>query len=194
MTSTIASTGTTNGVNPLDVVLVFGRHGDELFQCRKRPDEAVEKGDDETALRLAQKLSDPRCQTPVFLRVARRFEEKKEPQRAVEVLRRAAQVVADDTNERGRAQALLALANAATSLDASYGFELMESAVAAFNRAEAGKKQEDESNLDSREFEQGLAALAGTDFDRARQLARAIECREASLVAQLAVCAARLSK
>lgn len=157
-------------------------------------DEAIGKGEDEAALSLARKLTDPRSRAQVFLRIAHQLQEKNESVRAVEVLRRAAQAIADDPNERGRAQALLALANAAAKPDANYGFELMEFALAALNRTGANKEWEDDSDFDPHEFEQGLAVLARTNFSRAWQLARTIEDREASFLAQLAVCTAQLSK
>jgi len=153
---------------------------------------AIDKGDYETALRLAQDLTDPRQRVLVFIQVARQFQEKKENFRAIEVLRRAAQATVGAPNKHARVRALLTVANAVASLETGYGFELMEAAVAALNQARTSKEKEEDSDLDSQEFEQGLAILAKTNFDRAWRLARTIECQEISFSAQLAVCKAGL--
>jgi hypothetical protein len=103
-----------------------------------------------------------------------------------------------------RALSLLKIASSFSAFDVVRGFEVMQTAVKAINEI-AGKQEESKraqpleasAALDKErfkgvlydsEFESTLAVLARADFDRALLLAQQLSGKDASVVAQIAVC------
>lgn len=91
---------------------------------------------------------------------------------------------------------MLIVADAAARLDPIQGFEIMKSAVAAINHADAGSKSDRNAGFDVSllNFDQGFPLLARADFERTLSLAQGIEKKEASVIVQLAVCRGVLIK
>src|SRR4030095_667380 len=105
-----------------------------------------------------------------------------------------------------RASEMLQIAGVAARVDPDRGFDDMKLAVLAINRADlAPQWQKLETSKDlktgitSRKntglamlggllFDNGFSLLARADFDRALMLAKGIELKEASALAQLSVC------
>jgi hypothetical protein len=106
-----------------------------------------------------------------------------------------------------RAQSLLTIVGSFSAVDTVRAFEVMQTAIKSINDIPAPGDQKQFANdrpqpaaaLKSAElynlnFESTLAVLAQTDFDRALLLAQQLTIKDASLIAQLAVCRGGLAR
>jgi hypothetical protein len=134
--------------------------------------------------------------------------DQKKTERAVEVVNETARLIQHLSDASSRAEDLLRLADIATRLSPAKGFEFLRSAVEGINHAEFGPHWSDQtiywktktktpeiseserevSGLEDLEFSGSLSVLARADFNKALALAQTIKMKEASLLAQLAVC------
>jgi hypothetical protein len=96
-----------------------------------------------------------------------------------------------------RAQALLSVANSFTSFDTVRAFEVMQSAIKGLNQvllaADSSAPQPANGSVYAAGLEGTLSSLARADFDRALLLAQQLNSKDASIIAQLAVCGGGLS-
>jgi hypothetical protein len=173
--------------------------------------QAIEGGDTERAYKYTSGVTDLSQHIRILQEIARKMVDKKEDDRAVEVVNESIRLIQNLSDKSGRAEALLALAGTAARLSPGKGFDVMQSAVDAINRAEFGphwtgqttykKTKLDEppqtirevNGLEDLEFSASFPILARADFSKALALAQAIRMNEASLLAQLAVCRGALS-
>lgn len=173
---------------------------------------AILKGDTDRAYRYASDVTDPDEHIRMFHDIARKLIDKKETERAMEVVNETGHLIEHLSDESTRAEDFLVLAGIASRLSPSKGFQVMRSAVEAINRADFGphwsgqttfkKAQTSDvpqavrrvSGLEWLEFGQSFPFLARADFGKALALAQAIRMKEASLLAQLAVCTGMLGK
>ena len=167
---------------------------------------AIKNGETERAYRYAGTMTDLDEQVRMFRQIIRKMIEQKETQRAVEVLNESARLIQHLSDESTRAEELLTLAGMASRLSQAKGFEVMQSAVEAINHTEFGPHWSDQtvykerksselaraerniSGLEHLEFGGGFPVLARADFSKALALAQTIKMKEASLLAQRAVC------
>lgn len=167
---------------------------------------ATERGETEQAYRYARGITDLETQVRAFQEIATKMIDKKETEKALEVVNETARLIPHLSDKSSRAEAFLILAAVATRLSAAKGFDVMQSAVEAINHAEFGPHWSDQtiytdtkasksseferevSGLERLDFSGSLLVLARADFNRALALAQTIKMKEASLLAQLAVC------
>ncbi len=165
-----------------------------LVQIARRQ---MQAGELEEAVEVARSICDLTTQVGVMVRLAGAALVAKDQTRAAELLNEAESVVSKSEASPARAQSLLSIAASFSSFDTLRAFEVTQSAVKAINAlldSTEDKAREysashisidDLSNLS---FKETLAALARTDFDRALLLAQQLSTREATVLAQLAVC------
>jgi hypothetical protein len=167
---------------------------------------AIRNGETERAYRYASEMTDLNEQIRLFQEIALSLIDKKETRRAAEVVSECARLAQHLSEETSKAAVLLSVAGIASRLNPVKGFEVLQSAVEAINRASFGPHWGEQttykvtkanerpqvisevSGLEDLEFGKCFSALARTDFDKALALAKAIRLNEASLLAQLAVC------
>ena len=132
--------------------------------------------------------------------------------RAIKMLDEAGRLAAKNDNGVEAARRLMTLAGVAASIDASRGFEEMKQAIEEFNRAGfapewekgqesgppalGGKVMTSRVNIGLSPLldDENFYRLGSADFDRALAVAQRFKMREASALAQLAVCRGALSK
>jgi hypothetical protein len=128
--------------------------------------------------------------------------EQKEFERASQILK-AAEKAIPTTSESDSAELKVNVANVAANLQPEWGFTAMKAAVDAINQVNlpntssgvSGTGPNGEINFPGRfNYESGFGILARTDFTRALRLARSFQSKEASLLAQLAICKGILRK
>ena len=171
---------------------------------------AIEKNDAETAYKYGKEIKDLQPHARVFSKLAQFFFKKKDLARAIEMINEAEQTVSKGEQGVDKIYAMITLAETATAIDRSRGFEIMKSVVDAINQsylklrtagAEAKLENEWGTEINNAErngnwlsFDECLPLLARADFDRALLLAQTIEDKELSALAQLAVCRGVLAK
>ncbi|HLG15716.1 MAG TPA: hypothetical protein VJH03_14615 [Blastocatellia bacterium] len=170
----------------------------------------LDSGDLDTAYALISELSDPRRRISMLGNLAISLLNRKENELSLQVLDEAKRLAGGATGTE-RAVELLRLADLAARLDPERGFEDVKLAVEAINQARvASQWQRIETVSDAKSgvttrtniglgsfglaFPSGFSLLARTDFDRALLLAQAVEPKEASALAQLAVCRSALGR
>ena len=151
---------------------------------------ASDKGDIDAAYRYAKEISDPYDQARALCQIALKSFEKKDVQRANELINEAEKIIAKSDPTRRKVFALLDVAAAATTINPVSGFEVANTAIGDINQAYSAKSQSSGMYLiqDSETFEKSLGMLARVDFQRAMRLALAISQSDISALAQLAVC------
>ena len=170
---------------------------------------SVSGGEIEQAYRYAVGALDVRQRAALLGRIANALIDKKDTSQALRILDEAEQLIGRAAEGRDKAQAVLTLANARARIDPVRGFENMEAAVKAFNRAAAGAGEAKPAKpsdaifsamisrmlgAEAPDFERGFSALARSDFNRALELARSLEDDHQAAPAQLAVCHSVLLK
>ncbi len=172
---------------------------------------ALAKGDTVTALQHAREMTDHQEQVAIFGAILNKLVEKNDNIAAGSLLIEAEKILLKSENTSEKAGALLSLAASATRIDSIRGFEIMKSAVDAINRAKLSANQMDQFTkaggdsgaegyvtemfgFGSGGFSHTLPALARIDFEHALMLAKAIDSKEGSVMAQLAVCRGALTR
>jgi hypothetical protein len=168
----------------------------------------IKKNEVDAALRFARGVDDMRQRASLFAKIARALLDKKDAQRAADILVEAEQAVgkADDGEEK--AHALLTITEVRSRLDPAQGFVAMEATIKAFNRADSDKGDKGRAGVvsgspslavlnsmlkpEAPSLGPSFSRLAEADFDRAMQLAQTFEKKERSVLAQLAACRAVL--
>lgn len=163
----------------------------------------------EDALALARRVVDLSLRADVIVMLANGALASRDEGRAVELLNEAATCSARAALI-DRARSLIKIAGTFAAFDDISSFETLQSAIKAIN--EAIKRQQDSKDepasaargnaartfalddLNGASLERTLAVLAKSDFDRALSLAQQLSGREASIVAQLAVCKGGLAE
>lgn len=170
---------------------------------------ALGGGDFDTAYGLIKEVSDRNQRFGMLCNLVGSLFNKKDTTRALQVLGEAEQQIRTSEDGIDKARNLLQLAGVAGRLDPKRGFEEMKVAADAINRIElAPQWQKLETVSDAKNgfssrrniglgvlfafFDNSLSQIARADFDRTLQLAQGIQMREASVLAQLAVCRAVL--
>ena len=169
----------------------------------------LSSGDFDAAYDLIKEFSDRNQRFGLLCNMVGSLTYKKETTRALQVLGEAEQQIRTSEDGIDKARNLLQLAGVAGRLDPKRGFEDMKAAVDAINRIElAPQWQKLETVSDAKNgfstrrniglgalfffLDNSLSQIARADFDRTLQLAQGIQMREASVLAQLAVCRAVL--
>ena len=168
---------------------------------------AASKGEVDAAYRYAKDLPSQSQRALIFSQLALKLLDNHDLARAIEVLNDAEKLIGKGEDGPEKARALVDIAAAMTRIDHLRGFEVMRTAVDAINRTNfdaprpTGLGAMNPSaimntalGLDSLDFDKSLPELARKDFHRALLLAQAIEKKEISVPAQLAVCRGVLSK
>jgi len=168
--------------------------------------QAIDDGDTERAYKYTSGVTDLSEHVRMLHEIAGKMVDKKETERAIEVVNESRRLIQHLSDESTRAEALLALAGTATQLSPAKGFEVLQAAVEAINRAPFGphwsgqttyketkpnerpQTHSEVNGLEDLEFSGSFPILARADFSKALALAKAIRLNEASLLAQLAVC------
>lgn len=155
----------------------------------------------EDALALARRVVDLSLRADVVVMLANGALASRDEGRAIELLNEAATCSAK-ASLIDRARSLIKIAGGFAAFDDIRSFETLQAAIKAIN--ETIKRQQDSKedpasaakpngapaldDLNKASLERTLAALAKSDFDRALSLAQQLSAREASIIAQLAVC------
>lgn len=165
-----------------------------LVQIARRQ---MQAGALEEAVQVARSVCDLTTQAGVMVRLAGAALVAKDQTRAAELLNEAESVVSKSAASPARAQSLLSIAASFSSFDTLRAFEVTQSAIKAINALldnperpgrESSASHISIDDLSNLSFKDTLAALARTDFDRALLLAQQLSTREATVLAQLAVC------
>jgi hypothetical protein len=167
---------------------------------------ALKKEDLDSALRYTAGVSDLRQRAYLYGMIARTLLDKNDAGRAAEVLGDAERDIDKAGDDAVKANALLIIAESKSRIAPAQGFEAVGVAVKAFNHADAaeGNKGRESSpaggnlalssllnstlKLDAPNFDPVFFRLAKVDFNRTMQLARALERKDRSVLAQLATC------
>jgi hypothetical protein len=172
---------------------------------------ALAKDELEVAHRFALGVSNPQLGSRLLSQIAWRiFNKGKDVQRATEVLTEARRTLEGKTNSPEKIAALLILTDTAARMDSFLGFDFIKSVVQALNNTEINLQRLDELSVNGRpsitailatnlgvnnfNFDAPFSALSKVDYVQALQFARSISMKEASILAQLAVCRGVLSK
>ncbi len=165
------------------------------------------------AVAIARRIEDDMARVGAFVRLADAALSSGDRVRATELLNEAEQEAARAWPSIARAQSLLTIVSSFSAFDPLRAFESMQTAVKSINDLFTSRKDAAQNeyillserlaltissttpartvspgevyNLD---FEGTLAALAQVDFDRALLLAQQLDMKDASVIAQLAVC------
>ena len=172
---------------------------------------AVDRNDFDKAETFIAGIQDSKVRLRTFGYLIERLFQRDRP-RALKMLDEALRLAAKLEDRVERSRRLMVLAGVAARIDVSRGLDEMKQAIEEFNRAgfasewekgqdvgssnEAGKGKPSSVNiglstlLDDEDFYR----LGGLDFDRAWALAQRFQMREASALAQLAICRGALAK
>jgi hypothetical protein len=163
--------------------------------------DAIGKADYETAYRYAKDV--PRLQQRIYAfgQLSTALFDKKDRQRALEVLSDAEALTSRAENGPDKARAMLTLAGAVAHIDGIRGFETMKSAINAINRTSltltpAGYLTvggRGAGPLNTFNFNDAFTPLALSDFEGALLLAQSLERKEAAVLAQVAICRSALT-
>jgi hypothetical protein len=144
------------------------------------------------AVAIAHRIEDRNIRVSVLVTTALASLARHDRVRAAELLTEAENEALKCERSPERAQALLSVANSFASFDTVRAFEVMQSAIKGLNQillaADPSSPPPTGSNLYSRGLEGTLSSLARADFDRALLLAQQLNSKDASIIAQLAVC------
>ncbi|MFY9554011.1 MAG: hypothetical protein WAV47_04745 [Blastocatellia bacterium] len=183
---------------------VLHRAKDQETQERVRV--ALDAADFETANRLINEVSDRSQRVSMLGNMAVVLSYKKDTTRAAQVLSVMEQLIAKSEDPTQRAQEMIRFVDVAARVDVERGFDAARLAVEALNRSTiipqwmkvenvtdstgrtVSRRQVGLQLLGSFLFDNSFSALGRSDFDRALQLAQALEMKEASAFAQLGVC------
>ncbi|MEN3334819.1 MAG: hypothetical protein V7641_4184 [Blastocatellia bacterium] len=171
---------------------------------------ALDKGDVDAAYDFGRDIPNMQQRALVFGKIVQLLSDKRDLARATEMLNDAELMIGKSENDPSKARAMIIIANVAARLDLLRGFEIMRSVVKAINQAEPARKPQARAKTDNQangaampkaaawprtlNFESSFQLLARSDFDGALLLARMIENKQASVLAQLAVCRGTLLK
>ena len=168
--------------------------------------DALSRGDFDAAYRLISEHSDLRRRIGELGNLAMALLTKKENARAVQMIAEAQQLFPNMENSIDTVYDQLRLAGIVARLDVDRGFEDLSQTVVSINKAKlASRWSKIEKGPEGTwvrkdngvgglgfAFDAGLATFGRIDFNRALQAARGLEMKEASVLAQLAVCRAVL--
>jgi hypothetical protein len=155
------------------------------------------EGQVEDAALIARTLEDPGSRAALLVAAAGAALAAPDRVRATELLNEAEVVGLKTERPIERAHAMLTVANSFAGFDTVRAFEVMQSAVRSLNQAflapddlkqPADAPQLGNSTLYRLGLEETLASLARADFDGALLLAQQLSSKDASVIAQLAVC------
>lgn len=155
------------------------------------------------AVAVAHRIEDDTARVGVLVKLAHAALASEDRARAAELLNEAEKEALRAAPHLARARALLTIAASFSTFDVLRSFEVMQAVVKAVNGISPAREASQE-NVASRatprlgelyhlDFESTLSALARADFDRALILAQQLTIKEASLIAQLAVCRGAIS-
>lgn len=142
---------------------------------------AAARGDVDTAYRYAREIETLPEYTEAIGPILQLLAEKKEQGRATEIINEARKLIDKAKDNWQKPGPMLSVASAATRLSAAQGFEAVRRAIEVINRIK-------EFAQGVSDFDGNLLLLARADFERALSLARTLEDKERSLIAQVAVC------
>jgi hypothetical protein len=159
------------------------------------------------AVAVAHRIENDTARVGVLVKLAGAALASGDRARAAELLNEAEKEAIGAAPHLARARALLTIAASFSSFDVLRAFEVMQSVVKAINGISPASEASQESlapaaasratpklgELYHLDFESTLSALARADFDRALILAQQLTIKEASLIAQLAVCRGAIS-
>ena len=155
------------------------------------------EGHIEEAVAIARRIEDRNTRLSVVVTAALASLARHDRTRAAELLTETENEALKAEPSPERAQTLLAVANSFTSFDTVRAFEVMQSAIKGLNQvflaADSSAPPPMNDNLYHRGLEGTLSSLARADFDRALLLAQQLNSKDASIIAQLAVCGGGLS-
>jgi hypothetical protein len=157
----------------------------------------------EAGLALARRVVDVSSRADVVEMLATAALASKDEARTIDLLNEAESYSAKAPSIE-RARSLIRIAGSFAALDQGRSFETLQSAIKAINeiiKREQDSKDERASgttpdgtrtfrldDLNAASLERTLTALAKSDFERALSLAQQLPVRQASIIAQLAVC------
>jgi tetratricopeptide (TPR) repeat protein len=151
----------------------------------------------EEAVAIARRIEDRNTRFSVLVTAALESLARHDRTRAAELLTETENEALKAEPSPERAQTLLAVANSFASFDMVRAFEVMQSAIKGLNQvllaADSSSPPPVNDNLYRRGLEGTLSSLARSDFDRALLLAQQLNSKDASIIAQLAVCGGGLS-
>jgi len=164
-----------------------------------RAKKAVQDGDAEKAYRYSKDVSDVSSRAECLLGVARLFGKSGNVERAKAVLAEARLVMETEANNEYQ---ILRRATVAVEINPAFGFQIMKEAVESINARDLRVadstygigRDSGITFLYRDDFDGNLGVLARTDFNHAVELAKSIKQKEASLLAQFAICKGVLSK
>ena len=142
------------------------------------------------AVAVALDIEDDTARVGALVKLAGAALASRDRVRAIELLDEAEAEAIKAQPSIARAQSLLTIVSSFSALDTVRAFEVMQTAIKSINDIPAPGSAE-QFNLS---FESTLAVLAQTDFDRALLLAQQLTIKDASLIAQLAVCRGGLAR
>ena len=142
------------------------------------------------AVAVALDIEDDTARVGALVKLAGAALASRDRVRAIELLDEAEAEAIKAQPSIARAQSLLTIVSSFSALDTVRAFEVMQTAIKSINDIPAPGTA-DQFNLN---FESTLAVLAQTDFDRALLLAQQLTIKDASLIAQLAVCRGGLAR
>lgn len=142
------------------------------------------------AVAVALDIEDDTARVGALVKLAGAALASRDRVRAIELLDEAEAEAIKAQPSIARAQSLLTIVSSFSTLDTVRAFEVMQTAIKSINDIPAPGSAE-QFNLS---FESTLAVLAQTDFDRALLLAQQLTIKDASLIAQLAVCRGGLAR
>lgn len=141
------------------------------------------------AVAVALGIEDDTARVGALVKLAGAALASRDRVRAIELLDEAETEAVKAQPTIARAQSLLTIVGSFSTLDTVRAFEVMQTAIKSIN--DIPTRSADLFNLN---FESTLAVLAQTDFDRALLLAQQLTIKDASLIAQLAVCRGGLAR
>ncbi len=151
----------------------------------------------EDAVAIAHRIEDRNTRLGVLVTSALASLARHDRIRAAELLTEAESEALKAEPSGERVQALLAVANSFASFDTVRAFEVMQSAIKGLNQVllspDSPSRPPGNDNLYHLALEGTLSSLARADFDRALLLAQQLNSKDASIIAQLAVCGGGLS-
>jgi hypothetical protein len=159
------------------------------------------------AVAVALRIEDDTARVSVLVKLADAVLASRDRVRAVELLDEAEAEAIKAQPTLARAQSLLTIVSSFSAVDTVRAFEVMQTAIKSINEIPASGEQKKlagnqpsdvapsaSAELYNLNFESTLAVLAQTDFDRALLLAQQLTIKDASLIAQLAVCRGGLAR
>jgi len=158
---------------------------------------ALNKEDVDAAYHLAKDIPLLAERVEIFDRMAKSLLDKQENSRAADLLSEVEDYARRSDSEPQKARALLRIASTFAGFDSIRGFEVTESAVKAINDADFNPPVPSRDRtlikripvtIEMLDFKSIFSLLARSDFERALLLAQSIEKKEASMLAQIAVC------